>query len=442
MTNPASATLRFETLSRPCSVARSPRLLSALAGFAFAGLAGLSLAHADTPPASPVPTTTPAANIPESLPPSSGVTITTIPSPPALPSTSAVPPVQIAILLDTSGSMQGLVNQARAAIWDIVNTMSKARKNGQIPQLQVALYQYGSNKLPSSEGFLRMMLPFTSDLDLISQRLFELEIDGSEEYCGQVMDAAVKQLQWSPTSPSAPLSQLPLRMIVIAGNEPFTQGPIDYRKPIELAVSQGILINTIHCGNYREGESTGWLDGAYRGKGAYNVIDQSQRIDEPVTPFDAEISRLNDELNATYVWYGSTGRGRAELQSAQDTNAGYIAPSVRVSRSVAKSSASYSNSGWDLIDARKEGKIRIEDVPTADLPEQLREMTLQQREEYIDSMSRKRDEIRAKIAQLAIKRNEFLREHRSKANSDRFDQVIVRAIRKQAEAMGYTFSPD
>ncbi|MFR2287775.1 MAG: hypothetical protein ACLS9G_10290, partial [Akkermansia sp.] len=96
--------------------------------------------------------------------------------------------IQIALLLDTSGSMQGLINQARTYLWKVVNDMTLARQNGKLPAIQIALYEYGSGRLSSKDAWVRQVLPFTDDLDKVSDELFKLKTGGSEEYCGAVMD--------------------------------------------------------------------------------------------------------------------------------------------------------------------------------------------------------------------------------------------------------------
>ena len=50
--------------------------------------------------------------------------------------------VQLVILFDTSNSMDGLLNQAKAKIWAIVNEVSALRYQGTIPQLEIAMYDY------------------------------------------------------------------------------------------------------------------------------------------------------------------------------------------------------------------------------------------------------------------------------------------------------------
>jgi hypothetical protein len=100
------------------------------------------------------------------------------------------------------------------------------------------LYEYGNDGLPSSEGYIRQVSQFTTDLDKISEDLFALKTNGGSEFCGQVIDVSLKQLQWSASNED-------LKMIFIAGNEPFTQGPVNYKESCKSAIGKGIIVNTI-----------------------------------------------------------------------------------------------------------------------------------------------------------------------------------------------------
>ena len=104
--------------------------------------------------------------------------------------------VQIALLLDTSNSMDGLIKQAKTYLWDIVNEVSKGKRDGKAVKVELALYEYGNSGLNSKEGFIRLVQGFTSDLDLVSEKLFSLRTNGGNEYCGQVISSALKELEW------------------------------------------------------------------------------------------------------------------------------------------------------------------------------------------------------------------------------------------------------
>ena len=175
------------------------------------------------------------------------LTVNTKAGEPASPREIEKPLVQIAILLDTSGSMQGLIEQAKSQLWKICNEFIKARQDGVAPEIQVALYEYGKDSLSQNSGWIRQIQPLTQDLDKISEELFALKTNGGQEYCGWVIKDAVNELAWSPRSDV-------YKVIFIAGNEPFTQGPVNYAESCKAAITKGIIVNTIHCG----GEMEGW----------------------------------------------------------------------------------------------------------------------------------------------------------------------------------------
>ncbi|MFC1852326.1 VWA domain-containing protein, partial [candidate division CSSED10-310 bacterium] len=168
-------------------------------------------------------------------------------------------------LLDTSNSMDGLIDQAKTQLWKIVNELARAKRDGKSINLQVALYEYGKDGLPKGEGYLRMIAPLTVDLDRISDELFKLKTNGGSEFCGKVIQEAVSGLQWSKSSEE-------LKLIFIAGNEPFTQGTVNYQTACRAAISKGIIVNTIFCGAFQQGVKTKWKDGADLADGKYMNI--------------------------------------------------------------------------------------------------------------------------------------------------------------------------
>jgi len=353
------------------------------------------------------------------------------------------PTIQIAICLDTSGSMGGLITQAQTRIWDIVNTLSQARRDGQQPDVQVALYQYGSATLPSSEGFMTCLLPLSTDLDAVSEKLFALTDNGSAEYCGQVIDEALKQLSWLEPDAGAPVTRHPLRMVVIAGNEEFTQGPVDYRTPAAAAKARGIILNTIYCGPQAEGERTGWLNGAYLGAGAYNTINQDAKLEYVAAPQDAAILKLNEQLNATYLAYGAKGAEYQQRQGEQDAVNVQKSMAGAVSRAASKSSGNYVNDHWDLIDALNQGKVDLAKIATEDLPAVLQPMTIDQRREHIARLRADRARIQAEIQTLSKQRAAWHASRRAgPVHGETFDTAIIKSIREQAERHGFTFGAD
>ncbi len=343
------------------------------------------------------------------------------------------PRIQLAILLDTSGSMDGLIDQARSELWTIVNEMLRASRDGVRPDLEVALYEYGNDRLPASEGHLRLVVPLTGDLDRVSEELFRLTTNGGSEYCGQVIQSAVSGLEWSGATND-------LKLVFIAGNEEFTQGTVDYKAAVGEAIGRGIQVNTIHCGSHEEGVSGMWQDGARRGDGAYLTIDHNRRVEVVSAPQDDELARLSHELNTTYLAYGAKGQEAMERQAAQDSNASTVAPASVSKRAQVKASAAYRNAGWDLVDAAKDGSFKLDAVPAEELPEAMQSMSQAEREAFVADKARQRAEIQGRIAGLSQERDEFLAEQRkaqTEAGGATLDQAVVKALEEQAVKKGY-----
>ena len=344
--------------------------------------------------------------------------------------------IQIAILLDTSNSMDGLIAQAKTRLWTVVNEFVKAKRGGKPPRLEVALFEYGNTRLSPQDGWVRRVLPLTDDLDKVSEALFALTTSGGDEYCGKVIADAVAQLAWSD-------SRDVYKAIFIAGNEPFTQGPVDFRAACRAAIGRGILVNTIYCGPEAEGARTSWKDGATLADGRYLSIDQNQAIADIPAPQDAEIVRLNAELNTTYIPYGRMGRAGQMNQAAQDANAANVSASVLASRANAKCTTFYCPSDWDLVDAIKTGKCKVEDLKDEDLPADLRKLGPAARRARVAEAGERRERIRTQVLKLNAERGKYLAAERAKQAAgsciDTLDAAMVRAVRGQVARLKFTF---
>ena len=353
----------------------------------------------------------------------------------APPAIARVPKVQIALLLDTSNSMDGLINQAKAQLWKVVNELADARQEGQQPDVQVALYEYGKSSLPQSEGYIRQILPLTADLDRISEELFALTTNGGSEFCGQVISQAIEELAWSK-------DQDDLKVIVIAGNEEFSQGPVDWRKAVKGAIARGVMVDTIHCGPYEEGVRGHWRDGALLADGAYMHIDQDRAVVHIAAPQDQEIAQLGEELNQTYLPMGSAGSASYERQAAQDSNAKGASAGSMVQRALFKSKANYNNARWDLVDAVKSGKVEIKKISDDKLPEKMRKMSKAERKAYVEKKKTDRARVQKKIAELNEARKKYVAEKRKEQaaeGEDSFDEAMIKAVRTQAQKKNFKF---
>lgn len=362
---------------------------------------------------------------------------------PAKTETSKVAPqpaqakVQIAILLDTSGSMSGLIEQTKTQLWKIVNTFIDAKQNGQVPYVEVALYEYGKSSLSGETHWLKQIQPLTRDLDEISKQLFALTTNGGEEYCGAVIKRATNDLKWDP-SPKV------YKAIFIAGNEAFTQGPIKVEDSVKAAIAHGVIVNTIHCGDEQSGIAGGWKNGAMLADGKFLTINHNEAVVHIEAPQDAEIVKLNTKLNKTYIAYGRIGASKRRDQLAQDANAERVPSSgAAVQRAVTKGSSNYCNTSWDLVDAAKEKDFDITKIDKKDLPKEMQGMTINECKTHIAKQTKERAMIQSQILDLNKKRIAYVAEKRKEmAKKDgvkTLDEVVAQTVRTQAEKKGYQF---
>lgn len=357
-----------------------------------------------------------------------------LPAPPEPPVPPGTKTILLGLLLDTSNSMDGLISQAKAQLWNIVNKLSEARSDGQRPVVRVALYEYGNADLPMTGNYIRQVSPFTVNMDEISKQLFALATNGGEEYCGAVLAKSLDELDWGG-------EQEGLRMIFIAGNEAFTQGPISFATACERARQKGIVVNTIFCGNAQEGINTSWQAGAIAAKGDYFNIDQDAMTAQVASPYDGELAKLNGGLNENAIYYGQQGTYNWTNSVTQDKNAEGLGSSSCNSRVKFKCNNGYVNSSWDLteVETAKLDSV-IERMDRKTLPEKYRGFDGAKLKVEITNQRGLKESNRARIALLMKQREEFVEEYNRKAGiTNELESAVLASIERMATAKGFTF---
>ncbi|MBC3756916.1 VWA domain-containing protein [Hyunsoonleella sp. SJ7] len=339
--------------------------------------------------------------------------------------------IKVALLLDTSNSMDGLIDQAKAQLWEIVNELSYAKCGTGKPNLEIALYEYGNDRLNGREGFIRQVLPFSDDLDEISKELFSLTTNGGSEYCGHVIQTSLNQLNWGKNPDD-------LKLIFIAGNEPFTQGQVNYKDASVNAKEKDITINTIFCGDYNQGVSSYWKDGAVLTHGDYMAINHNKATVHIASPYDDQILQLNIKLNKTYVAYGVHGERKRVVQAQQDANASGYSKANAVGRTVSKSSHLYKNSKWDLVDAVEAEEVVVEELDEDALPTELKGKNKEEIKAYVSKKQNERKAIQKEIQELNQKRKDFIAKEQTE-NTNGLENAMTKAIKTQAKKKKYTW---
>ena len=341
--------------------------------------------------------------------------------------------IDLAICLDTSSSMRGLISSAKQKLWAVVSEIATARPR---PVFRVALYEYGNSGRSSENGWVRKICGLTDDLDTVYGKLFELRTNGGTEYVARVVRAAVGELDWAP-EPNA------LKIIFVAGNERATQDPKHKLQDVcKATISKGIIINTIHCGSDEVGRRSGWSDAAAWADGKYAFIDQDNGTVAVATPYDKELAELGASLNGTYVPYGSRGAAGRANQTAQDGNASSVSGVAAAERAAAKGTALYTNTGWDLVDAVKNNKVKLAEVKESDLPAAMRSMSPAERKKHLAAQAASRADIQKQIRRISEKRAAHVKEQMAKqglSDTASLDHALRAAVREQAESKGFEF---
>jgi hypothetical protein len=296
---------------------------------------------------------------------------------------------------------------------------------------------------------VRKDVDLTADLDDVYKALNALTINGGDELVARVTKTALVDQKWSP-DPGA------LKLIFVCGNEPVDQDRLVGLDDVAArAKKAGVIVNTIYCGPATHPEAAGWAAFAEKCGGKAVTIDQNKTTRQVAakTEFDAEILKLSDDLNKTYLAYGRGGKERAANQVAQDANAARApaapgpggapaAPVAALARAESKAGALYRNSAWDLVDRMKDDKsFDLKTLKDEDLPDELKKLTPDQRVAYVKKKLEERAALQKKITDLAAQRQkkvdeEVARQPRSDAQKA-LDEAVRGVVRDQAKARGF-----
>lgn len=333
--------------------------------------------------------------------------------------------IQVAILLDVSGSMEGLIKQAKEQLWNMVTTLGKAQcTDKSTPQVELALYEYGRTTNDAAKGYVKQLSPFTTDLDEVSKILFGLRTDGGAEFCGQVIYSSLDELQWSKSADN-------YKVIFIAGNEDFLQGNLHYTKACNNAREKGVIVNTIYCGSYEMGIREHWNLLGECGSGSFTNINHNASEADIPTPYDTTLIVLNGKLNNTYIGYGALGYENIQRQQEVDKANFSMSTKAGLKRAEAKSKGNvYNNASWDLIDASRADSTYFTKVDRKTLPDSLKTKTPAELKQIVQQKMAEREKIQKDIGELNVSRNRYIAEQKAKASTSNNEATLETAVEK------------
>lgn len=339
-------------------------------------------------------------------------------------------PVDIVIALDTSGSMEGLLDAVRARLWDIVNELAGFEPT---PALRVGLVRYGTESASADAGWIAFEADLSNNLDDVYGRLMAFTIGGGEEYVGWALQTALDEMSWSRDLDA-------LRIVFIAGNESADQAveSVDFRQAAREAVKRDIIVNALYAGNREQGIVEQWPELARQGQGNFSAIDPAVSTIQVATPQDELLLELNRQLNSTYVPYGPRGADGLANQIAQDSNASRLGVQSCGSRIVAKGSALYTNASWDLVDRALQEDFSWEGLEVDDLPESMHTMTDEEIAAFVEAKRNQREAIQLEIQEASDARESYIRSVLMREQQALgLDGAVREALCEQAKAKGF-----
>lgn len=345
------------------------------------------------------------------------------------------PKLDVVFVLDTTGSMGGLIEGAKAKIWSIASRMAAGKPT---PIIRVGLVAYRDR----GDEYVTKRFDLTSDLDTVYANLKLFQAGGGgdgPEHVGRGLGEAVKLMSWSDDKKTA-------KMIFLVGDAPAHD---DYRDGWNLgewskkAISKGIVVNTIRCGSDPTTE-TAFREVARLADGSFISLEQSGGMVAVATPFDDELSTLNDELSRKTLVAGKEGSRReaeAKLGAMRDlapaAKADRLSYNMRAAPSAPAGTASVAGNFGESVDLTAAPQ-QLSTFKETELPAQLRAVPAAERQAFLEKQAKEKQTLEKKIVETAKKREAWMAEN-AKSKTDSFDEQVMENVAKQASSVGVTY---
>jgi Mg-chelatase subunit ChlD len=347
------------------------------------------------------------------------------------------PVVDVVFVLDTTGSMSGLIQTAKDKIWSIATTMSSAQPT---PEIRIGLVGYRDR----GDAYVTKVIDLSSDLDSVYADLMDFEAGGggdTPESVNQALHDAVHNMSWSQDSQA-------YQVVFLVGDAPphmDYQDEPQFPQIMASALQKGIVVNTIQCGDMPTTVAP-WQQIADLGNGSYFQVEQAGSAVAYATPYDEEIAALSARLDDTRLYYGSDeekSRMYAKMAAADKLETTASVES-RARRGVFNSSVGGKKNllgEKELVEAITSGEVSLDELDTDALPEALQPMAPDEQLAKIEELSKERQELQGRIQVLARDRNDYIARKVAAdgGGEDSLDQKLYEVVVKQSGAAGLEF---
>lgn len=348
--------------------------------------------------------------------------------------------IDVVFVLDTTGSMGGLISAAKEKIWSIASTMASAQSS---PEIRMGLVAYRDR----GDAYVTRVLDLSGDLDSMYAALMDFQAAGGgdgPESVNQALHDAVHKISWSR-------DQNTYKVVFLVGDAPphmDYQDDVKYPRTLSEAKRQGIVVNTIQCGS-DHGTTGRWQQIAHLGQGRYFQVEQAGSAVAIATPYDEALAGLSRELDETRLYYGSRVEKQRQQAKMAATEKLHDSSSVtsRARRATFNATASGKTNllgDKELVDDVDSGRVDLSTVDSEELPEPMQAMSPEERKALIAETAQQRKELQLRIDELADKRAAYLKKKVAEEGGarDSLDEKIYSAVREQAAPKGLRYEAD
>lgn len=339
--------------------------------------------------------------------------------------------VEVVFVLDTTGSMGGLLEGAKQKIWSVANEIAKGKPT---PKIKMGLIAYRDR----GDAYVTKAFDLSSNLDQMYKDLLSFKADGGgdgPEHVLQALSDAVEKISWSK-DPKV------FKVVYLVGDAP---PHLDYRdtSPLESlvqsAVRRGLVINTVQCGADHSTTET-WQRIARLGEGRFLPIPQDGGVVAVPTPHDERIAALSSRLERSTLFFGRAREERVLALASAGAVMATAPEGARADRAAYKARSGYFEAD-DLVSAVERKEVDLEKVADEELPKDFRGLTPAQKKAKLEAVSKERTALQKELSELTAKRDAYVREElkKSKGGADSFDAKLIESLKKQAARKGILY---
>ncbi len=344
--------------------------------------------------------------------------------------------IDVVFVLDTTGSMGGLIETAKEKIWSIATTMASAQ---QAPEIRVGLVAYRDR----GDAYVTKVVDLSADLDSVYATLMDFQAGGGgdgPESVNKALYDAVHAMSWGQQDQA-------YQAIFLVGDAPphMDYNEVRYPEIIATALEKGIVVNTIQCGDMPSTVKP-WTQIAALSRGEFFQVEQAGGAVALNTPFDKEIAELSAKLDDTRLYYGTEEereKMEGKVAATEKIHAGLsVASRARRAEFNASAGGRANLLGEnELVAAIEEGTVALDDIAADALPEPLKAMSPAAQEVFVAELSEKRKDLQRQIRALSEDRSSYLAKKVDEAGGMKssLDQKLYDAVKEQAAGDGFEY---